>query len=121
MNDGLTDVFCLLLAEHFHRSVIVDSNSPAELTRVINMYGDQLLTTRLRLKDRLLVDLGEMTEWTAVAGQLVAVAFLGQQSIEELLQVYLDARQVGSFVPSSFHSLSCACSKQSSEISVRRR
>ncbi|KAI6238270.1 putative thioredoxin [Aphelenchoides fujianensis] len=93
VNDGLTDVFCLLLAEHFHRSVIVDANSPPELTRVINMYGDQLLTTRLRLRDRLLVDLGEMTEWTAVAGQLVAVAFLGQQSVEELLQVYLDARQ----------------------------
>ncbi|KAI6225355.1 putative thioredoxin [Aphelenchoides fujianensis] len=93
VNDGLTDVFCLLLAEHFHRSVIVDANSPLELTRVINMYGDQLLTTRLRLRDRLLVDLGEMTEWTAVAGQLVAVAFLGQQSVEELLQVYLDARQ----------------------------
>ncbi|KAI6204366.1 putative thioredoxin [Aphelenchoides besseyi] len=92
-NDGLTDVFCLLLAEHFHRSVIVDSNSSIEQNRIINMYGDQLMSTRLQLKGRLDGDLGEMTDWTTVAGQLIAIAFLTQKTVEELLILYLDCRK----------------------------
>ncbi|KAI6180081.1 putative thioredoxin [Aphelenchoides besseyi] len=93
VSDGLTDVFCLLLAEHFHRSVIVDSNSSIEQNRIINMYGDQLMSTRLQLKSRLDGDLGEMTDWTTVAGQLIAIAFLTQKTVEELLILYLDCRK----------------------------
>jgi hypothetical protein len=48
----------------------------------------------MRLKDRLIEALGETTEWSEVAGQIVAVALLSQQNVEELLQLYLDSRQV---------------------------
>jgi hypothetical protein len=47
----------------------------------------------MRLNDLLMEELGELSEWSAVAGQLMAIAFLKHFKVDELLQTYLDARQ----------------------------
>jgi hypothetical protein len=48
----------------------------------------------MRLNDLLLEELGELSDWSAVAGQLMAIAFLKHLKVEDLLHAYLDARQV---------------------------
>lgn len=48
----------------------------------------------MRLNDLLLEELGELSDWSTVAGQLMAIAFLKHLKIEDLLHTYLDSRQV---------------------------
>jgi hypothetical protein len=60
----------------------------------MNAYGDQLINYRMRLNDLLMDELGELSDWSTVAGQLMAIAYLKHKNVEELLQTYLEARQV---------------------------
>ncbi|CAD5205901.1 unnamed protein product [Bursaphelenchus okinawaensis] len=91
--NGITDVFILLLAECLQRSIALDGTglSP-ELEVLIKALGDQLINHRLKLKQRLMAELGDITEWTSLAGQLVGIGMLNQTSPEALMKSYLEAR-----------------------------
>lgn len=94
-NDGLSDVFCLLLSENLHRSVTLDSNAGGlDGFKILNSYGDLLINYRIRLNDLLIDELGELSDWSTVSGQLMAIAYLKHLKVEELLNTYLEARQV---------------------------
>ncbi|CAD5208644.1 unnamed protein product [Bursaphelenchus xylophilus] len=91
--NGITDVFTLLIAECLQRAIALDGNELApESEAVIRALGDRLINHRLKLKQRLLSELGDITEWTALAGQLVGLGILNQSSPESLLKNYLEAR-----------------------------
>ncbi|KAI6171503.1 Conserved oligomeric Golgi complex subunit 1 [Aphelenchoides bicaudatus] len=97
-NDGLSDVFCLLLAENLHRSITLDKNATdASKLKVMNSFGEQLINYRMRLNDLLMDKLGELSDWSSVSGQLMAIAYLKHKTVEELLHTYLEARQQNVF------------------------
>ncbi|KAH7721514.1 Protein COGC-1 [Aphelenchoides avenae] len=92
-SDGLTDVFCLLLAENLHRTLSMDPSAlGADSQRVVRSIADRLVAHRLHL-DNLTERLGEVTDWQVAAGELVALALSKQISVEDLLDAYLKARQ----------------------------
>lgn len=71
----------------------MDASGQSEQTDVlIRSFGDRLINHRLKLKQRLLADLGDITEWTGLAGQLVGLALLNQLDVNHLLDSYLEQR-----------------------------
>uniref|UniRef100_A0A915EHJ2 Conserved oligomeric Golgi complex subunit 1 n=1 Tax=Ditylenchus dipsaci TaxID=166011 RepID=A0A915EHJ2_9BILA len=90
-NDSLGDVFCLLLAENFHRQFASQASKTVE-GGLSKLLFNRLLTARLELMDNLVNQLGHQTDWQVVAGQLAALALLKQLEADALLEAYLQAR-----------------------------
>ncbi|KAI1730755.1 vps51/Vps67 domain-containing protein [Ditylenchus destructor] len=94
-NDSLSNVFCLLLAESFHRrfSTSVETGGVSSISNSLSQtIFKQLLVSRLELADKLLNELGSQTDWQIVAGHLSALALLKQLPVDALLDAYLQSR-----------------------------
>ena len=47
----------------------------------------------MRLGDLLMEELGQLSDWSTVSGQLIAITYLRHKTVEDLLHTYLEARQ----------------------------
>lgn len=87
-------MFCLLLANSFHKQFLTETYDEKS-GKISKSIYDRLLHIQTDLFDQIIDSLGCQTlEYQAVTTQLLSLAFLKQYSLQQLLDIYLEARMV---------------------------